>query len=96
MFLPLDDRPHILPCAAAPYLFMALAVDESSSSPLQIRAEHLADSERPFLPAECCLFTLFSARLTAVVIGVHEIGLEVFPGGRLNGRTIHIRVALSA
>lgn len=82
--LALDDRPALLPYATASSAVMPSAVDELSSSSLQIMAERLVDPDRPFLPTGYRSSSPLSRRLTALDLSAPDIDLDTSPeGGRI-------------
>lgn len=79
MPLALEDRPPILPCAAAPSAVVPSAFDASSSSFFKIAAAHCADPNRPFLPADHRPYIMLSPCLTALDNVDPEIVLDTSP-----------------
>lgn len=76
--MPLDFNEYapLLPRTSAPSPVVPAAMDESSSSSLEIVAKHLADHDRPLLPANHRLSNLISPRLTLLEVAALNIALD--------------------
>lgn len=86
--LSFDDYPPLMPLVSAvspsfSFPMSPVVRNETYASFLHIVAEHLADSDRPYMPAGYHSSYFLSPRLLALKVAVREITLNVAPGNAL-------------